>query len=139
MYNNVPHHMTPSPVMPLHSCTIKTDILSNKNHAKHCFKYLLLGDFKIEYKDQICAVSVCWCYWLLDRCVMVSTDQADPIRYYFRISWILMERCWFHFFLSPLFSAGPQKPPTLTKNLDSSLKNRYSSVLIFQEREFFDL
>ena len=28
MYNNVPHHMTPSPVMPLHSCTIKTDILT---------------------------------------------------------------------------------------------------------------
>ena len=32
------------------------------------------------------------------RCLMVSTDQADPIRFYFRISWILMERRWFHFF-----------------------------------------
>ena len=26
----------------------------------------------------------------------------------------------------------------MTKNLDSSLKNRYFSALIFQEREFFD-
>ena len=52
-------------------------------------------------------------------------------------------------FLSPSFSAGPQKPRTstaskikcekfLTKNLDSSLKNKYFSALIFQEREFFD-
>jgi hypothetical protein len=27
---------------------------------------------------------------------MVSTDQADPIRFFLRISWILMERRWFH-------------------------------------------
>ena len=48
------------------------------------------------------------------RCLMVWTNQADPIRFYFRISWILMEQRWFNFFLSPSFSAGPQKPPTLT-------------------------
>ena len=32
------------------------------------------------------------------RCLMVSTDQADPICFYFRISWILMERHWSYFF-----------------------------------------
>ena len=29
------------------------------------------------------------------RCLTVSTNQADPIRFNFRISWILMERHWF--------------------------------------------
>ena len=48
------------------------------------------------------------------RCLMVSTNQADPRCFYFRISWILMGRHWFHFFLSSPFSAGPQKPWTLT-------------------------
>ena len=43
------------------------------------------------------------------RRLMVSTDQADPSCFYFRISWILMERRWFYFFSSPPFSAGPQK------------------------------
>ena len=33
---------------------------------------------------------------LLNRCLMVSTNQADPSCFYFRISWILMERCWFY-------------------------------------------
>ena len=32
------------------------------------------------------------------RCLMVSTNQADPGCFYLRISWILMERCWFYFF-----------------------------------------
>ena len=32
------------------------------------------------------------------RCLMVSTNQADPSCFYFRISWILMERLWFYFF-----------------------------------------
>ena len=33
------------------------------------------------------------------RCLMVSTDQADSHCFYFRISWILMEWCWFYFFV----------------------------------------
>ena len=32
------------------------------------------------------------------RCLMVSTNKADPSCFYFRISWILMERRWFYFF-----------------------------------------
>ena len=32
------------------------------------------------------------------RRLMGSTDQADPSCFYFRISWILMERLWFYFF-----------------------------------------
>ena len=32
------------------------------------------------------------------RCLMVSTDQADSRCFYFRISWILREWCWFYFF-----------------------------------------
>ena len=35
------------------------------------------------------------------RRLMVSTNQADPGCFYFRISWILMERYWFYF-LHPL-------------------------------------
>ena len=37
-------------------------------------------------------------YMLCSRCLMVSTNQADPGCFYFRISWILMEQCWFYFF-----------------------------------------
>ena len=33
------------------------------------------------------------------RCLMVSTNRADPSCFYFRISWILMERRWFYFFV----------------------------------------
>ena len=51
---------------------------------------------------------------ILIRCPVPSTDQALPSCFYFRISWILMEWHWFYFFLSPSFSAGPQKPQTLT-------------------------
>ena len=57
------------------------------------------------------------------------------------------ETTMFFFFLSPQVSEGPQKPQTLpasktnkknwTKNLNSSLKNRYFGVLIFLEHEFF--
>ena len=32
------------------------------------------------------------------KCLMVSTNQADPGCFYFRISWILMEGHWFNFF-----------------------------------------
>ena len=35
---------------------------------------------------------------VLTRHLMGSTDQADPCCFYFRISWILMERPWFYFF-----------------------------------------
>ena len=48
------------------------------------------------------------------RLVLVSTDQAIPSCFYFRISWILMEQHFFYFFLYPWISAGPQKPQTLT-------------------------
>jgi hypothetical protein len=34
--------------------------------------------------------------YLYTRCLMGSTDQADPSCFYFRISWILMERPWFY-------------------------------------------
>ena len=33
------------------------------------------------------------------RCLMGSTDQADPSCFHFRISWILMEWLWFNFFV----------------------------------------
>ena len=34
--------------------------------------------------------------YLSNRCLMVSTNQADPGCFYFRMSWILMERSWFY-------------------------------------------
>ena len=39
---------------------------------------------------------------LVTRCLMVSTNQADPSCFYFRSSWILMERRWLYFF-RPLY------------------------------------
>ena len=57
------------------------------------------------------------CWYILgnasfSRRLMGSIDQADPSSFYFRISWILMERPWF--FLSPWRVAGPLKPQKLT-------------------------
>ena len=37
------------------------------------------------------------------RCLMVSTNQADPSCFYFRISWILMEWCLFYFFVPSIW------------------------------------
>ena len=48
--------------------------------------------------------------WVCIRCLMVSTNQADPGCFYFRISWILMEGRWFYY---SSFNARPQKPQTL--------------------------
>ena len=82
--------------------------------------------------------------YLRGRCLMVSTDQADPSCFYFRISWILMGWLWFNFFCLLHLVQGLRSlqnwllQKLSTKNLDSSLKNRYYSALIFQEREFFD-
>ena len=54
--------------------------------------------------------------YICNRCLMVSTNQAYPSSFYFRISWILMKEHWFYFFSSPPFNAGPQKPRTLTSS-----------------------
>ena len=40
---------------------------------------------------------------LNSRCLMVSTNQVDPSCFYFRISWILMERRWFYFFVPSIY------------------------------------
>ena len=39
---------------------------------------------------------------MLIRCLMGSTNQADPSRFYFRMSWIMMEQCCFFIFYVPL-------------------------------------
>ena len=44
--------------------------------------------------------------WLYSRRPVPSTDQALPSCFYFRISWILMERPWKHFFGSCGFLQG---------------------------------
>ena len=49
------------------------------------------------------------CYNLCIRRPVPSTDQALPSCFYFRISWILMERRWKTFFWFLRLSAGPQK------------------------------
>ena len=43
-----------------------------------------------------CELTYAWT--IFSRRLMGSTDQADPSCFYFRISWILMERLWFYFF-----------------------------------------
>ena len=76
------------------------------------------------------------------RRLLGSTNQADPSCFYFRISWILMERHWFYFCraseASNIDCFKTQVWKFWTKNSNSSLKNRYFGVLIFLEREFFD-
>ena len=47
-----------------------------------------------NYTTYLCLININ----VLIRCLMVSTDQADPHCFYFRISWILMKRHWFCFF-----------------------------------------
>jgi len=44
--------------------------------------------------------------YLLTRCLMLLTNQADPGCFCFRISWILMERRWFYFFRPLHFLQG---------------------------------
>ena len=109
---------------------------------KNCKQYFsIFAKTHRSHKNQLHAIGL-----LIIRCLIVSTNQAHPIHFYFRISWIFMEQHWLHFFLSLSFSARPWKPPTLTASnikyekfwSDSSLKNRYSCALIFQERGFFD-
>ena len=43
-------------------------------------------------------LSIIQLWYVSTRCLMVSTDQADPSCFNFRISWIFMERRWFYFF-----------------------------------------
>ena len=81
--------------------------------------------------------------YLLIRCLMVSTNQADPGCLYCRISWILMERHWFYFFhpLHFLQSLKSLKHWLLQKlsmkifdqKVRFLIKNRYFGALIFQK------
>ena len=48
------------------------------------------------------------------RCLMVSTNQADPGCFHFKILMNIDGMTLILFFSSPPFSAGPQKPQTLT-------------------------
>ena len=85
--------------------------------------------------------------YVLSRRLMGSTDQADPSCIYFRISWILMERPWFYFFVPSTCCRASEASKIdyfknkvwtfWTKNFNSSLKNGYFGAIIFQEIEFF--
>ena len=75
------------------------DIISNISEGVFLNLYINIFLWNISMKQGPLTISR----------VSVSTDQAHPSWFYFKISWILMERRWFHFFLSPPFSAGPQK------------------------------
>ena len=61
---------------------------STGDRAQHCFK----NEWTLACIAQFALCSV------YTRCLMVSIDQVDPRYFYFRISWILMEWCWFYFF-----------------------------------------
>ena len=86
---------------------------------------------------------------LSSRRLMGSTDQADPMCFYFRISWILMERLWFYFFFVPSTCCRASEASKIdyfknwvwtfwTKNFNSSLINGCFGAIIFQEIEFFE-
>ena len=73
-----------------------------------------------------------------------STNQADPSCFYFRISWLFMERrcCCFHplYFVQGLRSLDHWLLQKLSmKTFDQKfkflIKNRYFGALIFQEHE----
>ena len=87
-----------------------------------------------------------WSFLLYIRCLMGSTNQADPSCFFFRISWILMEG---HFFFVPSVFCRASEASNIdcfkiqvwkfwTKNLNFSVKNGKLGALTFQECEFFD-
>ena len=65
-------------------------IFFNKKHLK---KFLILSMVVISTLRIVSRANK-----VVLRCLMVSTDQADPSCFYFRISWILMKWCWFYLF-----------------------------------------
>ena len=85
----------------------------------------------------------CWSsiYWILIRYLMVLTDQADSSCFYFRMSWILMERHWFYFFCSLHLMQGLRSlknwllqklsMKTFDQKFRFLIKNKYFSALIF--------
>ena len=91
---------------------------------------------------------ICTMYILHTRCLMVSTDQADSRCFYFRISWILMERHWFYFFHPLHFLQGLRSlkhwllqklsMKILDQKLGFLIKNRYFGALIFQKNLVFE-
>ena len=52
--------------------------------------------------------------WYTLDVIWGQPNKLTQVFFYFRISWILMERDWFYSNLSPPLSAGPQKPQRLT-------------------------
>ena len=89
--------------------------------------------------------------WIYSRRPVPSTDQALPSCFYFRISWIIMEqRCSFCFFGPLGFLKGLRSlkhwllKKLSMKNFDQKYKflikkNWHFDVLIYSEREIFDL
>ena len=53
---------------------------------------------QLVYRKKLSKHFISLFVWVTNRCLMGSTDQADPSCFYLRISWILMEQLWFYFF-----------------------------------------
>ena len=70
-------------------------IVRNQNST---FKAQVFWEGHKKFPLLLTLLSNWFCYYLSNRCLMVSTNQADSCCFYFRISWILMERRWFYFF-----------------------------------------
>ena len=64
---------------------------------------------------------------LRSRFLMVSTNQADPSCFYFRISWILMEWRWFYFFHPLHFLQGLRSLKALVQLVNINYKPAYTS------------
>ena len=69
-------------------------------------------------------------YKINSRCLMVSTNQADPGCFYYRISWILMKRRWFYFFHPLHFLQG-------LRSLKHWLLQKLSMKIFDQKFRFF--
>ena len=84
-------------------CTWRLVIHSAPSMFRHFFNNPLYSFNNASYSPITCMfLSI----HVAIRCLMVSTDQADPSYFYFRISWILMKRRGFYFFRPLLLVQG---------------------------------
>ena len=79
--------------------------------------------FNVTLHPLICNQYIC------NRCLMVSTNQAYPSCFYFRISWILMKGRWFYFFRPLHLTQG-------LKSLKHSLLQKLRMAILDQKFRF---
>ena len=99
LYSGLLHHMhTPWHKQMCHCSRLEETVCT----------YVHVHKTKVLYSQSFWGVVNLYCR-VCTRCLMVSNNQADPSCFYFRISWILMERRWF-FFVPSIYCKASEVP-----------------------------